>query len=172
MPNINEILNNCGFVRETKDDLQELVQKGYPLFEVISKIISPKTPTTDLFCLSVYLYGFNPQKRLFPYDIYFYCDKLYEQPISNETTKEEYIFSYRYDPIIGSQSNPCHFIFCVRDLNGNYLPREAKTKSEQKHNKALAKLIIESFLVETVCLDKNELRVWDINNNQLLENFV
>lgn len=169
---INDYLQNCGFIRETGENLLEFIKKGFPISSIIYKIISSKTPKTDLFTLSVYLYGYKPNKRIQLFDFYFYCNRLYEQTIINNDNNEEYIFTYKYDPILDKENhNPCHFIFRVRDKEGNYLPRAAKTSSEQKRNKAFAKFIYENFLIEAVCINPNDLIPWNIENNYLLEQY-
>lgn len=173
MTEINDILKNCGFVRETSEDLLNYIIEGCPISNVISKIISSQTPKTDLFCLSVYLYDYKPNTRNQPYDFYFFCNKLYEQPIINSITNEQYTFTYKYDPILEAiHHNPCHFIFRVRDSEGKYLPRTAESKSEQKRNTAFAKFIYENFLTEAVCINPKEMIPWETENNYLLEKFI
>ena len=175
MLNINCLLKSHGFIRETEDDLLQLIKdNNLQISDVIPKIIQSQTPTTDLFSMSVYLYGYKPVKRKLQYDFYFFCEKLYEQPIKHPTSGESFTFTYIYDPIIGDAhkpENPCHFIFRVRDSKGIYLPREASTKTLQKYNKVLAKHIITEFLCETVCLEPQNLLKWDIANNSNLLKF-
>lgn len=172
MKNINIILNDCGFVRETELNLLSLINQGNEIEDIIYKIIPEKNTRTKLFGLSVYLYGFKPIKRKFDFDFYFYCDKTYEKNIYYERTKEYFTFSYKYDPINDSDwLNPCHFIFTVRDREGVNIPRNHKgqSKSEQNKNKAIASFIFEEFLIHTVCLDSSSLRKWDIKDNYILE---
>lgn len=44
-----------------------------------------------------------------------------------------------------------------RDQNGDKLPRQAKKKSEQNRNKAIADIIFENILSAAVCFDTSKL---------------
>ena len=66
---ISEIIENCGFVRETEVNIFSLIVQGVDIADVISNIIPKTNPRTELFTLSVYLYGFTPKKRKFDYII-------------------------------------------------------------------------------------------------------
>lgn len=173
---IANLIEKCGFVRETSEDLYSMISQKEEVAEVINKIIPNKNPRTELFNLSVYLYGFSPSKRKYGYDFFFFCNKLYELSVKfkrNENEKEElFTFSYKYDPVTdGDFINPCHFVFCVRDSSGNELPRQAEKESIQKRNKALVNLIFEEYLCKAVCFDTNLLQKWDTEKNALLKPF-
>ena len=172
---VSNIIEKCGFVRETDEDLFALMKsEDLDVADVIYKIIPSTNPRTELFTLSVYLYGFSPDKRRCKYDFFFYCQNLYELPIKFKRNEEEetFTFSYKYDPVFeGDYINPCHFIFCVRDSLGLELPRQADKPSIQKRNKALVNHILEEYLCKAVCFDPNLLQKWDIKNNQELERF-
>ena len=55
------------------------------------------------------------------------------------------------------EGNPYHFQFYTEDANGVKLPRQAKKKSEQNRNKAIADIIFENVLSEAVCFDTSKL---------------
>lgn len=172
MEYLNRILSNCGFIRETEKDLISYIHGGNEIEDVIYQIIPEKNTRTELFGLSVYLYGYIPPKKKYVYNFYFFCEKTFEKQIYYKNNDEFFIFSYKYDPINDSDwNNPCHFIFTVRDLKGDYIPRNHKgqSNSEQKKNKAIANFIFEEFLIHTVCLEPTSLRKWDIKDNYLLE---
>ncbi len=166
MPNsFPKILKDCGFVRETQDDLITLIKAGADINDVIARIIPPGQSRTGFYTLSVYLYGFIPTKRLYEFDFYFFCDGLYKRMIKDREGKE-YILTYRYFPISEpGNSNLCHFELGVYDPEkGQYIPKDAKSSKL----KNFVDTIYEEYLCKLVCIDPSSLRKWDVNDNHLL----
>lgn len=170
MPNsFSSLLKDCGFVRETQEDLIDLINQGATVDDVIAKIIPPGQSRTGFYTLSVYLYGYVPTKRLFDFDFYFYCDGLYQKPIQDKNGKP-YILTYKYEPITDEdEPNLCHFELGVKDPETNeYIPKDTKNKSL----KALVNTIYEEYLCKLVCLDPSKLKKWNTSNNNLLADCV
>ena len=155
------ILKNCGFVRETQDDLINLIQNGADINDVIARIIPLGQSRTGFYTLSVYLYGFIPVKRLYAYDFYFYCDGLYRKPINDKNGKN-YILTYRYSPMT---ENLCHFELGVYDPEtDSYIPKDTRDKKL----KAFVDTIYEEYLCKLVCIDPSELSKWNVDDNSIL----
>ncbi len=166
MPNaFPVILKDCGFVRETHQDLIGLIRQGAEINDVIAKIIPPKQSRTGFYTLSIYLYGYIPEKRLYDYDFYFFCNGLYKKQIKDGNGKD-YILTYRYLPIeSGEYKNLCHFELAVFDPEiKEYIPKDTRDKSL----KAFVNLIYEEYLCKFVCFDSAQLRKWNIADNNLL----
>ena len=85
-------------------------------------------------------------------DFYFYADYLHNVEV--QFNDEKYVFSYEHCPV---ENNPYHFQFYTKDQNGEKLPRQAKKKSEQNRNKAIADVIFENILSAAVCFDTSKL---------------
>ena len=143
---------SSGFTRETQLDLYSLYNAGAEVSDFIQKIVPEGTSRTELYTMSVTQFDFKPKQRKYPFDFYFFADCLYNVKI--HFSEEEYIFSYEHCPV---ENNPYHFQFYTTDKNGEKLPRQAKKKSEQNRNKAIADIIFENILSESVCFDKSKL---------------
>lgn len=170
MPNLfPEILKNCGFVRETQEDLITLINAGADINDVIARIIPPGQSRTGFYSLSVYLYGFIPIERLYEFDFYFFCDGLYKRKIEDKDGKE-YILTYRYFPITEPDNlNLCHFELGVYDPEiGQYIPRDTRNKKL----KTFVDTIYEEYLCKLVCIDPSVLRKWNVDDNNLLADCV
>ena len=143
---------SSGFTRETQPDLYSLYNAGAEVPDFIQKIVPEGTSRTELYTRSVTQFDFKPNQRKYPFDFYFFADFLYNVKI--HFNNEKYIFSYEHCPVEG---NPYHFQFYTEDDNGKKLPRQAKKKSEQNRNKAIADIIFENVLSEAVCFDTGKL---------------
>ena len=143
---------SSGFNRETQQDLYSLYNAGAEVSDFIQKIVPEGTSRTELYTMSVTQFDFKPNQRKYPFDFYFFADNLYNVEIL--FNEEKYIFSYEHCPVEG---NPFHFQFYTEDDNGEKLPRQAKKKSEQNRNKAIADIIFENVLSEAVCFDASKL---------------
>ena len=144
--------SSSGFTRETQKDLYSLYNAGAEVSDFIQKIVPEGTPRTELYTMSVTQYDYKPAQRKYPYDFYFYADYLHNVEI--HFNDEKYVFSYEHCPV---ENNPYHFQFFTKDQNGEKLPRQAKKKSEQNRNKAIADVIFENILSAAVCFDTSKL---------------
>ena len=143
---------SSGFTRETQQNLYSLYNAGAEVSDFIQKIVPEGTSRTELYTMSVTQFDFKPNQRKYPFDFYFFADYLYNVEIL--FNEDRYIFSYDHCPVEG---NPYHFQFYTEDDNGEKLPRQAKKKSEQNRNKAIADIIFENVLSEAVCFDTGKL---------------
>lgn len=143
---------SSGFIRETQVDLYSLYNSGAEVSDFIQKIVPEGTSRTELYTMSVTQFNYTPEQRKYPFDFYFYADYLYDLEIL--FNKEKYVFSYEHCPV---ENNPYHFQFYTQDENGVKLPRQAKKKSEQNRNKAIADIIFENILSDAVCFDTSRL---------------
>ena len=141
-----------GFVRETQMDLYAFYDAGAEVPDFIQKIVPEGTSRTELYTMSVTQFDYKPAMRKYPFDFYFYADYLFD--IAVKFNDESYVFSYEHCPV---ENNPYHFQFYTIDKDGQKLPRQAKKKSEQNRNKAIADIIFENILSEAVCFDKSKL---------------
>ena len=141
-----------GFTRETQIDLYSLYNAGAEVADFIYKIVPEGTTRTELYSMSVTQFNYVPEQRKYPFDFYFFADFLYNVEI--QFGEEKYCFSYEHCPV---ENNPFHFQFYTKDGNGEKLPRQAKKKSEQNRNKAIADIIYENVLSEAVCFDTTKL---------------
>ena len=147
-----KLSKSSGFTRETQQDLYSLYNAGAEVSDFIQKIIPEGTSRTELYTMSVTQFDFKPSQRKYPFDFYLFADNLYNVEI--HFNEEKYIFSYEHCPVEG---NPYHFQFYTKDDAGEKLPRQAKKKSEQNRNKAIADIIFENILSDAVCFDSSKL---------------
>ena len=117
-----------------------------------TKFVPEGTSRTELYTMSVTQFDYKPAQRKYPYDFYLYANFLYN--IEVNYNDEHFIFSYEHCPV---ENNPYHFQFFTQDSEGERLPRKAKKKSEQNHNKIIADIIFENIISEAVCFDVSKL---------------
>ena len=141
----SEDVKDYYFVRETEDNLY--IQDNLTSDDFIRKIIPPHTSSTDVFELSVFLYGYYNEKHIgirkqgvFP--LFLKAKKLYEQSILYEN--EHYVLSFYHCP---TDENYWHFQLYTVDSDNNKIPRNTK-KSRDKN---LAKLIIREYIKKAIC---------------------
>ena len=141
-----EEINHCSFVRETETNLY--IQDNLNADDFIRKIIPLKTSSTDIFELSVYLYGYFKEKhiglrkpgRFFP--LFLRVNELYRQAIRYED--ENYILSFSHCP---DPTNYWHFQLNTVDSSNQKIPRDARKTRE----KNLAKFIIREYIKKAIC---------------------
>jgi len=141
-----EEIRDCSFVRETETNLY--IQDNLNADDFIREIIPRETSSTDVFELSVSLYGYFNEKhirirkqgRFFP--LFLRVNKLYERSIRYED--EPYILSFSHCP---TTTNYWHFQLNTVDSANKKIPRDAKKPRE----KNLARFIIRKYIREAIC---------------------
>jgi hypothetical protein len=168
----NEEITDNAFVRETKTDVYQFLNKdGYEPDDILSLVVAPQPSLREIFELSIFLYGYYEERHigikvdnidsyadwnkelpeLKAEDIVFSQAEAY--PLFLAASKlnsqeidfngETHILSFSHKP---TRVNYWHFELWIKDSSGNRIPRDKSTA----HTKYLAKSILEYIVSEAI----------------------
>lgn len=175
-----KLVQECLFVRETDADFQKvnnLVHDEDTAFKKI--VIGSKTPSTDLFDFSMYLYDCPPEKggRNLQNKVYFPCKKMNKIFNRNDIVHENVAvlnlcapieMSFLYKPIISdTELNLYHFSLCFTDANGCLYGRNNATNAQRSFAKKCACAYLRNVMLVQACGCK----AWDKKNDKKLYKF-
>jgi len=145
-----EEIIDYSFVRETETNLY--IQENLNADDFIRKLIPPPTPSTDVFELSVFLYGYYNKKHIGIrkpgtfFLLFLLVKKLYKRTILYQG--ENYTLSFSHCP---TRLNYWHFQLYTVDNIGNKIPRGTK----KPRYKNLARFIAREYIKRAICKESD-----------------
>lgn len=193
MSSIYDLTKDCGLVRETSEELDDIIESlEYNFATLYQQLLGTNKngdniPVNDVFVLSLNLFG-APVIRKRDYSVLFDCNKFTDEfkvhhhekgqsDFNVDSFDYKYKVKYEYKPIVLNEEtlNPYHFQLAVYNENNEKIPKPINNKndakplpsnfsvSEAKKYHKILATYILGNIGEYVARDKSAIKKWDDN---------